>query len=365
MTKIIVVWIFLTILTGSAFADEGEKEFCGFTYSVNSSAQTSRVYLGCAGNAESLELVIINPFSLQVDRKFPVKGLIQDVFPIEGGKFLLVLLVETDANEETSEGVLQKIDITAGEVVKELAFKRAPLAMVVDSDEKYAYVSSGINYDLTSSIDKISLDDFLVKSSVMFGDNPDDLAITSDGKKLYVKSEELFYKEVEEETTFFWKVGIIDTLNMTIKDALQVPVIPLSVEMSTDDRLFIGYSMPMSEENMDFSLLIVDTRTDKIEKELSFNEIGVADITYDPVSDMIYCIACPRTLFDKELEMYTHESTDMILAINLDDYSHTSFQLGDEPLWDITIVPFSNNTRSRIFGITESNSPKVFYRDLE
>ena len=355
----------LSIISITTIAGADSIVYCNHTYRIIYSPVTAKIYLACAGEASTLELITIDPITLTEEHNFTVGGLTDMVVPVDNGVNLLILLSELDGNLRTSDGVLRKVNAQTGALVPgyEIVFDESPLTMVVDSAQNFAYVSVGLN-EYPATITKISLANFqTVPPEVSFGRVPDVMALSNDDMKLYVRDRDLF-EIFNPNQQYYYQIGIINTVDMSENTPIQIMGLrPSHLVMGSDNRLFASHPIPIDEDNTDISLIVINTVTDEIEEELSFNEMGIWDIGIDPINQKLYGLTGQRDFYDPESDYYFHDTSPIIVQFDLTDpsYTPTYLTLGTEGLWNIALASMPGF--SRIFAIAEE-SEVVYYMDL-
>ena len=360
--KLLRIVILIMLLSTYSFADS--TSYCDFPFSIFYCSETGKIYLSCT-DASSSDLITINPVSLVEETRFVLDCDVDMIFSVDGGANLLLLLSSLDGDPMTHDGVLKKVNSQTGELIPgfEIQFDRIPLTMVVDNTQDYAYVSIGLHYS-PCTIYKINLSTFQVVSpQVHFGELANDMALSNDGTKLYVRSDAVFY---DEQPVDYFKIGVINTVDMTEGTPIKIHnITPAFLEMGYDNRLFVSNPIAMVDDNTDVSLIVIDTITDEIVEEVSLNEMGIWDLKIDLINQKLYGAVWPRDYYDPIVEFMTNAPSPEIVQFDLTDptYTPSYFTLANEDLWLITVASMSGF--SRIFAIPESDDSKlVYYMDL-
>jgi hypothetical protein len=351
MLKIIpIVLVLLTgtlVTAGYAAPEISKKEYCDYTYKVFSDFNSGKIYLACAGSSQTLELKIINPHTFDIERSYPLDGLLQGIVTSTDGLSMYILLVEVDGDENTPDGALRQVSISNGEILKEIVFNTSPLDMAVTKNQAKAFITSmGIDQGQLIAID---LKTFTMTSQVNFGEIPDHAVLTPDDSRLFVKSEEIFM-DLETKNPF-WKIGIFSTDDLTWVDTISLPYMPTSLLMTPDGTLLISNAIPYTEYKTDICLTAVNSSDLKTVKVVSFKETGIWEMHLDSSGKKLYCIVSPKNVPEPDTEELVHAPSGVIVTLNLTDFSHTETKVTDESLWDIAVT--GNDT---LFAITADSS---------
>jgi len=341
MRNSIFVLFTLLILTCLVQANEGTISPCSLVpYSVDYSPITKKLYAACSGSAETLTLSVIDPFTLQQEAYFTFNGLIHKVSPVDNGNALIVALSKIVGATTEESGLLLKVDYDTGEILNSLEFSKTILAMVVNPSETHAFLTQGLGTMQTKLVSKVNLANFEV-SSVEFGNCSDEIKITNNGQKIYVKDHQNYGQTMTE---FKFHVGIFRTSDLQPLGPLEIDTSPFSMEMGYDNRLYIfNFAPGRSSED---AITIVNTQNDTVIKTIKFADHdgpGIEFAGIDPIRHKLYGTVC-----EVDPQLYPR-CTNKIIQINLDDpnYSHSFFTLGNEPLWMIAVA--STQSRCRIF----------------
>lgn len=365
----------LLISSHSSIADEGSLQLCiNGTYMISHDKHTAKLFAGCTWDGQSIKLFVYDPILLQIENIYSLNGLIKEVIPINNGYSILVLLSDVDNDETTKDGSLLQLSSLDGSIENEFIFNTYPQALVIDSNENFAYVSSGyesmpdwIDPSPDPSVTKIDLTTTpfsQVGSSIDFGEYSTSMAITNDNSKLYVRSIKRFETPPPEYRGYF-QIGVFDTGGtgaMSVLPFLELPSEPGLLEMGYDDRLYISNRYP--DDEGEASLYIVNTLTDEIDT-LLIDGIGFFGLAIDPENCRLYCSASERKQHPVRDELYFANS-NIIYEIDIENnYSYISFELGDEPFRLIEAVPYEHPVyKCRLFG-KSYDSNKINYMDIE
>jgi hypothetical protein len=345
---IILIMLASTLVTAGYAAPEiSKKEYCDYTYKVFSDFKSGKIYLACAGSSQTLELKIINPHTFDIERSFPLDGLLQGCVTSTDGLSMYMLLVEVDGDENTPDGALRQVSIASGEILKEIAFNTSPLDMAVTKNQTKAFITSmGIDQGQLIAVD---LKTFKMTSQVNFGEIPDHAVLATDDSRLFVKSEEIFMDP--ETKNPFWKIAIFKTDDLSWVDTISLPFMPTSLLMTPDGMLLISNAIPYAAYKTDICLTVVNASDLKTSKVVSFKETGIWEMHLDSTGKKLYCIVSPKNAPEPDSEELVHAPSGVIVTLNLTDYSHTETKVADESLWDIAVT--GNDT---LFAITADSS---------
>ena len=350
--------ILLLSYNNVVYCDEGTFSVCSIvSYSISYDESLSCVYLPCTGNAQSLYLNVVDPCTLQIYKTYQFDGLIQDAYAIDNSSKLLIILSELDGNSSTEEGKLVEIDYAAGNTLRSLNLDRSPEVMRIDPSENYAYVALGLmDPYISGDIIKISLSTFQIVDETVFGDDVDDMAISPDGSKLYVKTENIYW---EHPSVGIWGIGVFDTSDLELISRFPVLTSPSEIELNSDgSRLYIGsHNYERTDSGAD--IYVVDTSTNTIINKLRFfhndTEMGTSCLQYSCITNKLYCTAAPDIdgIF---------EYSNLIMELDLYDYSYSFFEMGSSDLGLMTLAEDAN--MCRLFAIETEGTPVVHYMDV-
>jgi len=359
MKTILFIIIIIGVLSSPVFADSGYIEPCSKSpYSLFYSYSTDKIYIGCAGDESSLELCVIDPITLNVDKTFLLDGLIESVVPINGGNSLLILLSDIDGDASTEDGELRQIAYSDGATEYSFSFLTIPLALTVDNQEDFAYVSSGLDtHAINPTISKIDLNSWQrALDDVIYGFYSIDMELTGNDSKLYIKNMSVNLSGND----YYYEIGIYNTLDMSEQPSIQLDVCPSFLKMGYDNRLYASHPTPELNQP---SLLVIDTTTDMY-TPLMFDYLGFEYLTLDSINKMLYCSILTEQL-DPELEELLFMPTNIIFSIDLENqYLHSIIEMAPEPIIQIEVVPINDpNISCRLFGIPV-NGNRIYYYDI-
>lgn len=369
MKRICKYFLVLLILLWANLVYSESIIYCNQPADLFYNSITSKLYLACAGDFSTLDLITIDPITLTEDHKFYIGGLADAIIPVDGGVNLLLLLSNVDGDTSTNDGVLRKVDSATGEIIPgyEVEFNDCPLTMVTDNNQIYLYVSWGISIRKAATINKIRISDFQVMpESVDYAEMPFELALSNDNSKLYVRNEALNVTEPPLPMEYHYNIGVFNTADMTMKCEINLgDFMPYDMEMGYDNRLFLSFPIPEEGVTDNISLIVIDTLTDEVIESISLNEEGIGDISIDPINQKLYGTSCPKDYFDPEYGKYIHRPTEIIVQFDLNDPTYTPFYftLGNEGLLEIAVA--STLGSCRIFAFADDISiPFIYYMDL-
>jgi len=368
--SIIAFAILIIILLYISFSSESTKFCTDGNYSISYNKNINKICLGCTGSAETLELLVINPSTIQRDKFYRVDGLVESVVLIDDGLSILALLSETDGNEGTHEGKLVKMNYENGNILDQIDFtNQMPLTMVIDSNEEYVYLTAGIILEYEDNppkVYKIRLDTFEIIDNSVCGEYAEVIEISHDNTKVYVKNGEMFptFVSIGEPNAYkvsggYFKINIYETEGLNENRYIELPLPVTTMKMGYDNRLFVGYDGPYEES--EYGLAVVDTTTNQIIKTMKFGDdgrMGINFMDYDSVRRNLYCSTMTFGHYNSELDMYLHKPSNIILKINLDDYTYSYITPGNEHLWSLVVAHDINYCR--VFCIAETN---IYYFD--
>ena len=354
--------ISLLLLCSTLLASSGNYEPCNRRpYSSSYSQLTNELYIGCSGGRDYLQLIVTDPTTLNLKKDFTVDGLVHEVIPINNGSSLLVILIGVEDNGPTEDGVLRQIAYSDGHIENEYTFTTNPLALVVDSQEQYAYVSSGLAHmSVDPIITKIDLSTFQrVGNDVEYGQWSNYIALTHDDSKLYVKSERAV--RIDEDHNHFFEIGVFNTSDMSPLPSIEIDVKPAVIKMGHDERLYVSSWIMRGVQT---PLLVIDTDDDTV-TPINFEGVGFWDICVDEVNHKLYCqIHTEDTSRDYGFPLFI-VSSNMVYQIDIENqYSYQVFTVADENISMIEAVPIDDPVYScRIFAVAGSG-PKVHFLDV-
>jgi len=358
---LIVVIAFVTcfvFIHSSALADEGTFTLCANrTYNIRYDEAINKIIIMCYIDKYNTPFHIIDPMSLEVNKTFHLNGFVAQVNSLGTGSTLLVSIGENDGNRSTKEGKLIELDYATGGIIRSMLYNQSLSEVAIDCSQENAYITTiGEKYHNPNKVIKISLASFQVLDEEVFGELSDDIEITPDRNKIYVDSANIY---PEHPSAGIYGVGVFRTSDMERIAELALPTPSNLMEMSDDgNNLFVATS---NYEGTDFGgdLYIVSTQTDEIAQKLRFYyngmETGTYSLAYCSQNNKLYCTAEPKT-------GYTYHRSNLILELNLTDYSYSFFTMGDNPINRIALAEYDGF--KRLFAI-EEGTPVVHWKDLD
>jgi DNA-binding beta-propeller fold protein YncE len=362
MKKTFITIIIILMTMGISVSDSGYIEPCSISpFSFFYDTTTNMVYVGCGGDENSLTISLINPLTLATVKTYTFDGLIESVVPVNSGNSILTLLSDLDGDGYTEDGQLRQIAFSNGNIEGTLNLSYIPLAMVVDHENNYAYISGGLDVSsVNPSISKIDLQTFQkATSDVVYGCYSNSMALTPDGEKLYVKYDCLLEDE-QDPNLQYTEIKVFDTQDMSDITSINVDANPSFFQMGYDDRLYIGCETPEEGEP---SLLVIDTCTDEY-TTVAFQGIGLSDIKIDSIHQKLYGSVLTKQMIP-EIEEMAYAPTSMVYEINPENnYSYRVFTVAPEEIGAIIVVPLNNpRFTCRIFSMPEAGD-KIYYFDV-
>jgi hypothetical protein len=372
--KIFILIVFLAAISYAVFYFNS-ADYCyiceNSNYSVFSDNANDWLFVGCAGNSETLDLRVVNPQTLEIIKIFELDGLLKKAIGVDNGNAILALLSEVDGQEMTHDGKLVKIDFNTGEILCEYPFPdRMPLAMVTDCQQNYVYLTVGyeIEYeDTPPQLYKLGIADLSVVDTAVIGEIAENIEITSDDAKLYtddggVQVRYDFDGFRASNTEYYYEISVIQTSNLNEITNIELNIPTSRLEMGYDNRLFVGYCGP--EEYNDVALVVIDTNTDQIISSMVFgsdDKEGINFMECDPIAHKLYCTTNEYGHWDSELQGYVHKPSSKILKIDLNNYSHEFVSTGTDPLWQIAALYKPDSCR--LFCTADNSDRKLIYVD--
>jgi DNA-binding beta-propeller fold protein YncE len=355
MKYIFIAIILLAAFQWAASADEGSFTYCtNESYSVFYSPLTCKVYLGCGGYLQDLRLIIIDPLTLIQENTFTITGGLQNVIPVDGGYNLLVLVDNVDI--DIGDGALFELDATSGQILDEIRFDKCPTDFCIDSDERSAFVVSGL-YNQHGKLTKIDLDNFQASNTIDYGNYANEIEITPDGSKVYANNQNRFNSS--GSAGFCYKLGVFDTSDLSqIKSIDHMHREPM-IRMGSNGYLYMSGVYRWTLESPSF--YIYDTNdNDQIIYSRNFGATMTGWISLDADESHVYLASQRKTYFDQELQDYLYEPSNIIIEINLSDYSSREIAFQEGHFWTIAVAEV--NSDNRIF-CTSNEGPVVYYKD--
>jgi YVTN family beta-propeller protein len=180
-------------------------------------------------NWNSLDVSIIDVDSRKLLRRIPVSGIPRGMAVTADGKYLYVCIYST--------GNVDKIDLATFKIVKNLPFGRgAARHIVLDDKRGLGYVSDMA----TGKVSSFTLADDKIQKRLWAGYNLNTLAISGDGRFLFVSS-----RGVNNAQTYlkkgpdFGKVTVIDAAEMKIVDWVWGRNQCTGLTLSPDDKYMV------------------------------------------------------------------------------------------------------------------------------
>ena len=353
-----LILIFSVLFQVICYSDEGTFSICNISsYDIQCDANSHKIMLACCGNAQSLYLNVVNPNTLTVDKTYQLGSFIKDTHVMSSGESIIIALGELDGNSSTEEGKLIEIDYSTGSILRTLFLDRSPKVMKIDPSETYAFVSVGL-MDPYNPMDllKVSLQSFQIVDEIVFGDLTNDMEITPDGSKIYIQSRNIYPDSTPSRAR--WGVAVFDTCDLSRVASIELESSAMLMEMSGDgSRLYISSGIYRSG-NAGADLYVVDTQTDQIIESLMFQcdnvNVGTYSLAIDNANCVLYCTA------NKEVDEH-YPKSNMLMQLDLTNYSYSFFTMGNNPLGRIALVPMQNG--ARLFA-QENRGSTVHYKDL-
>jgi len=365
MRHIKIILLLFVLLAPIALASSGYIEPCGKNpFSISYSASTNKLYSGCAGGENYRQVIITDPVSLNVEKFYPVDGLVEEVIPISDGNSILVLLADLDHSSTTEDGVLRQIAYSDGHTEHEFAFSTIPLGLAVDSQENYAYVTSGLNdFSVNPIVTKINLSTWQkVGNDVKYGKFSNYAVLSNDDSKLYVKNEAITRKElINEKYRYYFEVGVFNTSNMSALTPIEIEVCPSVMARGYDNRIYVSSTMPDEGQP---SLLVINTNDNTV-IPLYYENVSFEDIALDADHCKLYCVALTERI-DPAVQVPLFDPSNMVYQIDLENnYSFNILEPSEVSVALIEAAPLDDpNYSCRIFA-TELYGKKIYYLDVQ
>jgi len=354
---VIINLVCLGLIHNPALADEGTFTLCANrTYNIRYDVTINKIIIMCYIDKLNTPFHIVDPMTLEVNKTFNLNGFVAQVNSLGTGSSLLISVGENDGNRSTKEGKLIELDYATGENIRSMLYNQSLSEMTIDYSQENAYITTiGEEYNNPDKVLKVSLVSFQVLDEVIFGELTDDIEIMPDGSTIYVDSINIY---PEHPSARVQGIGVFRTLDMTRVKRFSLPTPAGLMEMSDDGlKLFIA-SNNYLETDWGADLFIIDTQTDEITRKLRFYYNGMETATYSLAycgqNNKLYCTAEPKT-------DYTYRRSNLILELDLTDYSYSFFTMGNNPLSRIALAEYDGY--KRLFAIEES-TPVVHWKDL-
>jgi len=362
--KLAFIMLYLIMLFLFSFSYEnGDFTVCDSesNYSINYDYQASKLIVGCCKPCS--EVLIVDPNTLEITKEFAISGNMKEALFINNGIDLLLLMSATDNDTRTEEGKLIKLNYNTEQIVDELLFDNWPQDMVVDNNESYCYVVSGLTGERKAKLHKVRLSDLMIVDTVDNQEGSDDIEITPNGLKLYSNNTESH--PTAEGTGFAgldycWHVNVYNTNDLSLITYIEILENEPCLKMGNNNKLYITNPCPLFEE--DWVLYVVDTLTDAIIQRKTFDNIGLWQIGMSVPNNTLYMTTWLDNLWDFDYLQYVHQPSNTVIAIDLSDYSYQLINMGLESLHGIAVANI--NGIDRIFCTSEV-SAKIFYKDIE
>lgn len=348
-TKFAICILLLSLLTLTSYSNEdGTIVCCGSTYSIFYDSGIGKLLVCCMGFPGSIN--IVDPASGDIEGSVLINGNPKSVFSINNGNNLLVLTSGTDHNRETKDSLLSSINISTGQVDAQIIIDNWTTDMVIDSTETYAYVSSGLDfasYNNNNKLIKYSLPDLTYVLDVSFISECEDIEISPDGEKLFAQG-----------TRSLWTFNTSDL--SVVGEKIFLAYRGFNLKMGYDNRLFTSVMDPVF--GVDYPVLtVIDTVNNEIINSFNFGLIGIDGMDINPVNHKLYGLVTTKTLSLPDEDILFYEHTNMILEMDLNDYTYRFITVGSEPLWEIAVA--HENDMNRLFcRVVESNI--IHYKDF-
>ena len=370
--KYIYIILFLMILVTlmpKSYSYEGTISPCtlksSFIYYNNTS---NKIYIPCCGSADTLDLIVIDPaYPNIIEKQFHLNGKIKQVYPIDNGAKLLILLSVIVGDPSDENGQLIKIDYNSGDRIGNSYnfINYCPLDMVIDCNEEYVFVSGGLgNPGMPEpKVTKISINNFQFINEVeLWGDTPDDIEITNGSSKIYVKEGSYERRGNYPNYTYYGTISVFDAYDLERLPEVETPFCVTSIEMGYDNRLFACQASPWMDR---FALAIIDTTLDQVIKTINLGDDGINFMEHETTSGKLFGTLWPKTFWSEVEEEYINGPSNQVIVFDLTDpdYPYEIITMGNNPLWAIAVAPSNNpNYSCRVF-VTEEDTNVVHYKD--
>ncbi len=386
--RVFIAILIILLSTQNAYADSGSIKLEDFTYNDFFCPQVNKIFfIQHDVELKKSMLKIFDPFELEVEKVILLDDYTDQVDLIQDGKCMLVLGNKIYERSHVENGTLRKVDFVTGEIQAEIVFDRYPRNMVIDNNRKFAFVTGGLNG--SGMLYKIDLEKFEVVADIILKDPPEMLAITPDGKKLYVRDESSITipspSGVERSSggygysgtqQMFFPLTVYDTQDLSRISAVMTPIYSEKYFIIDDGRLILpGFCLELSPNpNMmvvDTNVVdtnVADTHNEEILEILDFGDIMIGYTAIDNRHLKLFATIGQRAGFDPEYPEFPHyELSGTILEVNLKDYSHRLIKICDSKVGQIIAIP--TDTGTRLFCIDEPETPddEIFlhYFDVE
>ena len=171
------------------------------------------------------------------------------------------------------------ISLPDGMVIKTGPLKRQPSGLALSSDGKTLYVTVGIADGELYVVDSASLD---VKETVQLGHTPVSPLLSPDDATLYVCN------RMNDS------IAVIDTLSCSVKAEIPVVREPFDIDVTPDGKLlFVANHIPAGKANLDYvacKVTIIDAGTKQVVKHLKLvnGAEGMRGIRVSPDGKYVY-----------------------------------------------------------------------------
>jgi hypothetical protein len=351
--KIIVVTLFvLFCFPLQVYSDTGSIVFCENNNALFTSADRSKLYSTCTITPGEYQFQVINPETLEIENSFCLDGYLEDIHTLNSGYELLLLMSDLDGNSETEEGRIQKLDTISGTFDTGYFFTRWSNAFAIDSNEQYAYITTGLSEP--GEIYKMDLSNYSF-TKIDYGYLSNVIAITPNNTKIYINNRKFY--DADNPVGRVYYVDVFSTSNLTRVNQIPVYHKSMDLQMSDDGILYIGYLWSMMSTPI---FTAIDTSDDSIVHELDFPGYGLWWGDLDYTGEYIYYTAWNYTYIPED-DCEDYIPCNKVIKINTSDFSSEILTLGDVPIWAIATTRINN--RDRLFGIVDEQS-LVWYLDV-
>ncbi len=174
---------------------------------------------------------------------------------------------------QATAGQVAVFDIGEGKVLRTIAVSKSPTGLALSADGKTLYVTSAAP---SGKVDIIDIAEGKVVGSIAVGHTPVDVAISTDGATLYVCNQ------------FNNSVGVVDVASKKQMAAIAVVREPVAAALSSDGKyLFVANHLPAGAADADYAaatVSVVDVAQKKTIKNLQLpnGSVGLRGIAMSP-----------------------------------------------------------------------------------
>lgn len=321
-------------------------------------------------NPANISIRVLDDETLSEINRIQMDELPSEIVPINKGKTLLATFSEIKIRSRArNHGSLKKIDVESGAVIDEIAFERAVNRLIVDKDQKYAYLriecesnksSRGReNIEETHLLCKVDIDTMrVVVDRPLNEEYSQGLLLSPDNKTVF----NITRHGSSIGSNAVYRLSAYRTEDLSLVNQIRILDGQYSYEVSRDNRLFLSTSHSRSRNIP--TLEILDITECEIIGSERYGIVNFTSLLMDPIDDILYANTKQPVEVEREWggSKYSYTDSNKIMMINLNDYIAETFSICDEPVMMISVSLIGNKRR---FLTLSEDKDLITYYDLD